>query len=57
VFHERKEQEAGRILPAEWSWMVPPISASTTPVFHHPYFPDVTLRPNFFYQGRAWLLR
>ncbi len=54
VFHERKERETGREVPAEWSWMVPPISASTTPLFHHPYFPDVTLRPNFFYQPHPW---
>ena len=44
-------------MPAEWSWMMPPISGSTTPVFHHAYFPDVTLRPNFFYQPRAWRAR
>jgi nitric-oxide synthase len=54
VRHEKKEAEAGRIVPAEWSWMVPPISASTTPVFHHPYYPDVTLKPNFFYQRDPW---
>lgn len=54
VFHERKEQALGRVVPAEWSWMVPPISASTTPVFHHPYFPDVIQKPNFFAQRRAW---
>jgi nitric-oxide synthase len=54
IFHERRERELGRVVPAEWSWMVPPISGSTTPVFHHPYFPDVTLRPNFFSQPRAW---
>jgi len=57
VFHERKELEAGRMVPAEWSWMVPPISGSTTPVFHHPYFPDVTVKPNFFYQPRPWRRR
>jgi nitric-oxide synthase len=54
VFHEKKENELGRAVPAEWSWIVPPISASTTPVFHHADFPDVTLTPNFFYQPHPW---
>lgn len=57
VFHEKKEKQAGRIVPAEWSWMVPPISGSTTPVFHHAYFPDVTLKPNFLYQPNPWRSR
>jgi nitric-oxide synthase, bacterial len=54
IFHERRERQADRVVPAEWSWMVPPISASTTPVFHHAYFPDVTIKPNFFYQSKPW---
>lgn len=52
--HEKREQEAGRVVPAEWAWMVPPVSGSTSPIFHHGYFPDVTLKPNFFYQPRPY---
>lgn len=52
--HEKKEHEAGRVVPGEWSWLVPPVSGSTSPIFHHGYFPDVTLTPNFFYQPRPW---
>ncbi len=55
--HEKKEHEAGRVVPAEWSWMVPPVSGSTSPIFHHGYFPDVTLKPNFFYQPRPYAHR
>jgi nitric-oxide synthase, bacterial len=57
VWHEKRETQAGRIVPAEWSWMVPPISGSTTPVFHHSYFPDVTLKPNFLSQPNPWRSR
>lgn len=36
----------GRITPADWSWIVPPISGSATPVFHHTY-DEADLRPNY----------
>ncbi len=47
--HHQHEQSAGRPLAADWGWIVPPISASTTPVFHVPY-KDGIQTPNFFYQ-------
>jgi nitric-oxide synthase, bacterial len=53
VLHEERERQAGRAVPADWGWIVPPISASTTPVFHNPC-QDATLTPNFFYQADAW---
>lgn len=45
--HLAVEQEAGRTVPADWSWIVPPMSGATTGVFHR-YYDDVELRPNFF---------
>ncbi|GAC1583475.1 MAG: hypothetical protein NVS4B1_22800 [Ktedonobacteraceae bacterium] len=53
VVHEECEKKAGRMMPADWSWIVPPLSSSATPVFHHPY-PDVTFTPNLFYQPMPW---
>lgn len=47
IRHLTVEREAGRVVPADWSWIVPPLSAATTPVFHR-YYDDVELRPNFF---------
>jgi nitric-oxide synthase len=44
--HIAKEERAGRATPADWSWMVPPMSASTTGVFHR-YYNQVQLTPNF----------
>lgn len=44
--HLEREERAGRVCPADWSWIVPPISASATPVFHR-YYDDVWLSPNF----------
>lgn len=46
--HLEREERAGRVCPADWSWIVPPISASATPVFHR-YYDDVELSPNFAY--------
>jgi nitric-oxide synthase len=44
--HVAKEERAGRVTPADWSWIVPPMSASLTPVFHR-YYDEVQLKPNF----------
>jgi nitric-oxide synthase len=53
LMHEKKEAKAGRCVYADWSWIVPPISGSTTPVFHRK-FKERTLKPNFFAQPKRW---
>lgn len=35
--HLGREQRRGRAVGADWSWIVPPISGSATPVFHRTY--------------------
>lgn len=47
-FHKwtQAEEKRGRIVDAEWSWMIPPISASLTSVFHQEYRNEQKL-PNF----------
>lgn len=34
-------------MPADWSWIVPPVSGSLTPVFHR-YYDEADQRPNFY---------
>jgi nitric-oxide synthase len=46
LIHLAREERAGRMCPADWSWIVPPVSSSTTPVFHR-YYDDADLRPNY----------
>ncbi len=46
--HLDQEQRAGRSVPADWTWVVPPLSPATTPVFHR-YYDEADLRPNFVY--------
>jgi nitric-oxide synthase, bacterial len=41
------EEASGRPWSADWSWINPPISASTTPTFHRTY-PDSVIKPGFF---------
>jgi nitric-oxide synthase len=44
--HIERERRSGRAVPADWSWIVPPLSGSATPVFHRTYDPpDEGLRP------------
>lgn len=48
--HEELEKQAGRMVPAHWVWIVPPISGSASPIFHVPHYKNTILKPNFFYQ-------
>ncbi len=46
--HVAREQDAGRRCPADWSWIVPPVSGGLTGVYHRYYDePDPTVRPAF----------
>ncbi|ROL51390.1 Nitric oxide synthase, inducible [Anabarilius grahami] len=40
--------------PADWVWLVPPMSGSLTPVYHQEML-NYILSPFFFYQADAWL--
>ncbi|GGP41918.1 nitric oxide synthase oxygenase [Saccharothrix coeruleofusca] len=48
--HVQREEAAGRSCPADWSWIVPPISGGATSVFHR-YYSKEELLPNFFPAG------
>lgn len=50
----KKEEKEGRDVTADWAWIVPPISGSTTEVFHTE-MNDIVKSPNYFYQKEAWL--
>lgn len=50
--HVDREQRAGRPTPADWTWIVPPLSSSATAVFHR-YYDEVDLRPNFYLDDEA----
>lgn len=46
--HVRREEKAGRACPADWTWIVPPVSGGLTPVYHRYYDePDPAARPAF----------
>ena len=51
VDHEKK---AGRLVSADWSWIVPPMSGSATPVFHKGW-KDRALLPDYQVQPKAWV--
>ncbi|SDY67247.1 nitric-oxide synthase [Micromonospora pattaloongensis] len=50
--HVRNEERAGRQVPADWSWIVPPLSGGATGVFHR-YYHEADLRPNFYLDDEA----
>lgn len=46
--HVAREDAAGRRCPADWSWIVPPVSGGLTPVYHRYYDePDPATRPAY----------
>ncbi|WP_435829043.1 nitric oxide synthase oxygenase [Saccharopolyspora shandongensis] len=50
--HLAKEEAAGRKCPVDWSWIVPPMSGSQTPVFHR-YYDEDPQRPDFLLDDDA----
>lgn len=48
-----REMKAGRAVSADWSWVVPPMSGSATPVFHK-LWQDRSLLPDYLPQPHAW---
>jgi nitric-oxide synthase len=50
IKHIAREERAGRTVPADWSWIVPPVSGGVTPVFHR-YYEEQDLRPNFYLEA------
>ena len=50
--HIENEEKAGRRVPADWTWIVPPMSGALTPVFHR-YYDEMDLRPAFYLDDEA----
>ncbi|XP_041100980.1 nitric oxide synthase, endothelial-like [Polyodon spathula] len=53
--HMENEYRTRGGCPADWVWIVPPISGSITPVFHQEML-DYFLSPSFSYQPDPWKL-
>jgi len=45
--HVERERRAGRPTPADWTWIVPPMSGALTAVYHR-YYHEADQRPNFY---------
>jgi nitric-oxide synthase, bacterial len=52
LMHLDREERSGRCVPADWSWIVPPISGGHTPVFHR-YYDEFELLPAYVPDARA----
>ena len=53
ITHLQREEQAGRQTPGDWSWIVPPMSSSTTAVFHR-YYSTVQAGPTFCELAPPW---
>lgn len=52
LMHHEREEKAGRAVPGDWSWLVPPMSSSVSPVFHR-YYDTNELTPAFTPRGTS----
>jgi nitric-oxide synthase len=50
---EQQEQDRGRKLTGDWTWLIPPVSPATTHIFHKGY-QNETVKPNYFYQEKPY---
>ncbi|AJK64506.1 nitric oxide synthase [Bacillus velezensis] len=50
---EEQEQDAGRKLTGDWTWLIPPISPASTHIFHKSY-DDTIVKPNYYYQDKPY---
>lgn len=55
LLHDARERHSGREVPAHWTWLVPPLSGSTSPLFQIATYKNRKNKPNFFYQPLPWL--
>jgi nitric-oxide synthase, bacterial len=54
LLHDVRENRCGRSVPAHWTWLVPPISGSASPIFHKTTYKNIQNKPNFFSQSAPW---
>ncbi len=54
LLHDAREKRNGRDVPAHWTWLVPPVSGSASPLFHITTYKNTRKKPNFFYQPVTW---
>lgn len=50
---QQQEAENNRPVTGNWVWLVPPISGSSSHIFHEPIHNEIN-RPNYFYQPVAY---
>src|SRR5258705_7639579 len=51
---ETIENDAGRVVHAKWSWIVPPISGCAVTLFHKEHWQDIEVLPTYRPQADAW---
>ncbi|MBL8786332.1 MAG: nitric oxide synthase oxygenase [Deltaproteobacteria bacterium] len=51
---ERQEKALGREVYGDWSWLVPPMSGSASPLWFRNDLRNVVMKPMYGYQAHAW---
>ncbi len=52
---EAAEKRAGREVYGDWSWLVPPVSGSQSPLFFRDDLKNMVLKPMYGYQHKPWV--
>ena len=51
---DQEEEKQNRDVHADWTWLVPPISGSSTEIFHMEKWENKVLKPNYYYMEPGW---
>ncbi len=54
VRFQQQEEERDRQVSGRWSWLIPPMSPSATPIWHDRTLKELDLSPRFLYQKSAY---
>lgn len=54
VTFQQQEEERGRQVSSRWSWLIPPMSPSATPIWHDQSLKELDLSPRYLYQKAAY---
>ncbi|TFE22671.1 nitric oxide synthase oxygenase [Cohnella luojiensis] len=50
----KREQDNGRTVNARWSWLIPPMSPASTPIWHQSNLEERAIKPDYVAQPRAF---
>lgn len=55
ITFQEQQQLVNRTCTGDWTWLIPPVSPATTPIFYRNY-PNTIINPNFYHQPAPYTI-